>query len=421
MDGLVGTSGVRPRARGRDVAKELAEREQFDAAALAIAERVRSTLSVEAVMQLTADDLGYVTGASRCLIQLEPNADGVCRMLEWDRGDTKPVGVEPPTPIAKLVFDRAEPLVVDDVASLDGDAVAGYLRSVGSRSVIAFPVRWHEARVVGVVSFQDSKPRDWRTSVLPLLQRLEGQLAAAFVQAELFARQSAMLAELESIARMREDLIANVSHELRTPLTAITGAIKTLRRDDVALDDGRRRELLAMLDQQADRLVDLATDLLDFSRYRHGRQRLSLVRIPLSDLLARALREVDIPDERHIHLDVHDCDVEVDPNRMIQVLTNLLVNAVRHGSGDIFVVCRSAGPEVTLRVSDEGAGIAAGREDELFEPFAHDSDRGDSTGLGLSISRSIVDAHGGSLVYYAAEGGERHQFEVKLPAPSGNR
>jgi K+-sensing histidine kinase KdpD len=417
MDGIVGTSGARRRARESGVARQLAEREQFDAAALAIAERVRSELSLEQTLQETAEELGFVTGASRCLIQLAPDEAGVCVMLEWDRGDTKPLGVQPPTPVARSVFESAEPLVVADVWAAEATDVTGYLRSVGAASAIAFPIRWQDGRVVGVVGFQDTTPRDWRADVLPLLQRLEGQLAAAFVQAELFERQRESLDELRDLARMREELIANVSHELRTPLTAVTGIVKTLRRTDVEIDEERRAQLLVILDEQADRLVDLAQDLLDFSRYRHGRQRLHLSRWSLEELVERALRELPLPAGRRVRLDLEAGDVEVDGNKLIQVLTNLVQNAIRHGRGDVRVGCRHDGDQVLITVTDEGRGLTAGREEELFQPFAYDSDRTDSTGLGLPIARAIVEAHGGSLLYHRPTSSASHRFEVKLPTP----
>jgi signal transduction histidine kinase len=97
------------------------------------------------------------------------------------------------------------------------------------------------------------------------------------------------------------------------------------------------------------------------------------------------------------------------------VLSNLLVNAVRHGQGAVTLRGFSDGPRYLFHISDEGPGIEPEYAEEIFLPFSRRSDRTDSTGLGLAIARAIVEAHGGTLVYLPAGEGERHQFVVTLP------
>jgi len=392
----------------------------YDAAALSIAARIRSSLSLEDVLQQSVEELGRATGSSRCLLQLAPNAEGVAQLIEWDRGDTKPLGLRPPTPIARAVFGTAKPLVIGDIEQFDGDAeIVAYLERVGSVSAISLPITWR-GEVVAAIGFQDSRARDWEGHDLPLLKRLDSQLAAAIVQAEAFERQRAAVAELENLTRLREDLIANVSHELRTPLAAIGGFAKTLRRRDLELGDEERREMLGIIDEQTERLTALTEELLDLARFHRGAIRLERKPVTLAEVVRRAATAVQLPPDREVVITVdEETQLECDLNRMQQVVVNLLVNAIRHGRGTITVRGHSTGKRVVLQVTDEGVGVAQDFQEELFLPFAHRSRRNDSSGLGLAISRAIVDAHGGSLEYREAGRGESHQFVVELPAAEG--
>jgi signal transduction histidine kinase len=399
-------------------ASEILARERaYDAAALRIAERVRSSLNLHEVLQQTLNELGPATGVSRAIIQLAPNHAGVSLMFEWDRGDTRPLGLRPPTPIARRIFAGGESVIVDDIADCDDEEIASYLEQVGSASATSIPVTWGE-RVVAALGFQDTAPRDWHATALPLLRRLDAQIAAAIAQAELFDHQQAALEQLRNLNRMREELIANVSHELRTPLAAIQGSAKTLshRFDDLPPAD--RRALLDTLETQTERLTVLAEDILELARFRRGTQALSFGTTRFSDLVSRAGEGIIIPPGRSLNVVVDDdCDLRVDSTRLVQVLSNLIQNAVKHGSGDIVVRCTTRGSTAMIDVSDEGPAIPPDYREEMFEPFSHRTDRTDSSGLGLSIARAIVEAHGGTLEYRPPQPSEQHRFVVTLPQP----
>jgi signal transduction histidine kinase len=393
--------------------QRFAERD-YDAAALRIAERVRSSLDVPDVLRRTLVELGEALEVARAIIQLAPDADGASLMLEWARGGTLPLDVRPPTPDARRVFATREPLVVEDVEDCDDDAVCSYLGRVGSRAAITFPVRWRDD-VVAALSFQDVAVRVWEDDALPLLERLDAQLAGAVAQAQLFEQQQHALEQTRNLSRLREELIANVSHELRTPVSAILGLAKTLRRPELDVGDSRRAEMLEMIEDQAERLATVAEELLDLARFRRGSRALRPARVEASDLARRSCEGVDLEGRRLDTVIDDDATLEVDRHRMVQVLSNLIVNAVRHGRGTVTLRGRVAGEHYVFEISDEGEGVAAEYAEEMFLPFSHRSERTDSSGLGLPIARAIVEAHGGTLVYRAGGGGERHSFVVTLP------
>ena len=220
-----------------------------------------------------------------------------------------------------------------------------------------------------------------------------GRLATAFNQ---------MAAELAETDRVRRDLVANVSHELRTPLTALQATLENLV-DGVATADPRT--LTTML-AQVERLGRLVTQLLDLSRLEAGTVPLDRHAFAIEPVLAHAVREQELNDAGiaiEMRVDDHALAADGDPERVHQVVANLLENAVRHSpnGGSVIVRARRTADTVVIEVLDEGPGIAAADAERVFERFYRaDTARSSSdggAGLGLAIARWIVDLHGGEI------------------------
>ena len=219
--------------------------------------------------------------------------------------------------------------------------------------------------------------------------------------------------------RSRSDLVATVAHELRSPLTGVKGFTSTLLAKWERFSESQRRLMLETVDADADRLTRLIGELLDVARIDSGR--LQLRRQPL-DLVA----EVEKITGRYSGVDatmvaLHTDpvpEVWVDPDKLAQVLINLLDNAVRHGEGKVDV---SVGPgsthDVDIWVEDEGPGIPEDLRERVFAKFwRHGSRTG--TGLGLFIVRGLVDAHGGTVwVETGDSGGARVRFSLPIGRP----
>lgn len=215
-----------------------------------------------------------------------------------------------------------------------------------------------------------------------------------------------MAAELAEVDRVRKDLIANVSHELRTPISALQAVLENLV-DGVGPPDP---ETLQTMLSQVERLGRLVTQLLDLSKLESGTFPLDSRPFALSAVAEQAAREVSLnaahasPKRVDVTVSVPD-DIRVvgDPERIHQVLANLLENAVRH-SPEGAAVRLDAVPEdgrVRIDVIDEGPGIPAPDAERVFERFYRsDAARAASeggTGLGLAIARWIVDLHAGDI------------------------
>jgi two-component system OmpR family sensor kinase len=248
------------------------------------------------------------------------------------------------------------------------------------------------------------------TAVFPTGKNDElGQLARALDDMQ---RQ---LAQLES-ARRR--FIATASHELRTPIFSIGGFLELL--EDEELDDETRRQFVATVREQVERLGKLATDLLDLSRLEAGSLQLRRETTDLGEL-TRAVSAEFAP-----ALDKHDSTLEVrlgedridavcDPERVAQVLRILIDNALTHtpsGTGVIVSAARDNGA-VRLAVSDDGPGIGDAAAARVFEPF-FTSDDAQGSGLGLAIARELAERMEGSLDVDPAPG--RTTFALELPA-----
>ena len=241
-----------------------------------------------------------------------------------------------------------------------------------------------------------------------------GELARAF---------NAMAAELGGVERMRRDLVANVSHELRTPIGALQALLENLADGVEPPDPAALRTALA----QTERLGRLVEQLLDLSRLESGGLALEPVSFAVRELLEQATRECELGEpfvERPVWLKVcvqpGDLEAMGDPERMHQVVSNLLDNAVRHSPADgrVWLSAHQSNGATRIEVADEGPGIAAHEVERVFERFYRtDGARspGDGgSGLGLAIARWIVDAHGGAI---RAEGREPRgcRMVVELP------
>lgn len=232
-----------------------------------------------------------------------------------------------------------------------------------------------------------------------------------------------MSAEIHRANQLRKQMTADIAHDLRTPLLVISGYIE-------ALQDGTLKptpERLAAMNQEAALLKRLIDDLRTLSLSDAGELKLVRQAVPPRDLLEQVRQSFEpMARERGISLKVEaEADLpelEIDRDRMAQVLGNLINNALRYtpAEGSVTLLARRSGAAVDLVTEDTGAGIAEDKLPDIFERFyrADDARSDGESGLGLAIAKSIVEAHGGSI---AAESrlGEGTSIVIRLaPVPS---
>jgi len=221
-------------------------------------------------------------------------------------------------------------------------------------------------------------------------------------------------------------LISTVAHELRSPLTSVKGFSSTLLRRWDRFTDDQKRLMLQTIEADADRVTRLITELLDISRIDSGR--LQVRRQPV-DVRAAVDRHIERfaasgTDRGRFHLDEDEKplpEVWADPDRLDQILGNLMENAVRHGAGKVSLsvvpIGSGADEAIAVTVSDEGEGITPEHYPLVFTRFWHGTRRG-GTGLGLYVVRGLVEAHGGKIsVGRAKAGGAEFRFTLPAGAP----
>jgi signal transduction histidine kinase len=283
---------------------------------------------------------------------------------------------------------------------------------------------------IGGVGFAWKRPHRFapeeRVFVLAVVEQCAQAIdRARLLDAERRARERAEAAEADArrIGELQERLMAVVGHDLRTPLSAITLATRVLYHQPLGAGAAMTVGRIA---SSAARMAAIVRDLVDFGRARSG-QGLSLERrrVDVAEVCERAIRELsDLHPARDLALETHgDTALDADSDRLAQLVSNLVANALHHGgpAARVRVRAEGAADEVRVIVSDEGAGIAPEQLGDLFEPFhrrVEGHGRG-HLGLGLFIVREIARGHGGDVVVRSAPGAGT-TFTVRLPraAPS---
>lgn len=215
--------------------------------------------------------------------------------------------------------------------------------------------------------------------------------------------------------RMKSEFISMVSHELRSPLTSIKGSMGLLLSRAAGELPSKARALLEISHRNADRLVLIINDILDLEKIANGRLEFNLEETDIAELLRETSAANSSLEQRHgvrIHVENNDSPMQVttDPNRVIQVLTNLLSNAAKFSKPGERITIRAEENEDELRISvtDRGPGIPASDEHKVFQRFADlsNSNRADKggTGLGLSVCKAIVENLGGKIGFDSREG-----------------
>ncbi len=279
---------------------------------------------------------------------------------------------------------------------------------------------WHKCQETGdpqVATIETSPDRLYIQAIaVSLRQSMPGSTLMVFQD----------LTRMRRLEIIRRDFVSNVSHELRTPLAAMKAITETL--DEGALDDppAARRFLLRM-ESEIDNLTQLVLELLELSRIESGKVPLKQKKIAPAVLVERAFNRMQLQAERTGLKISYDCapnlpSIDVDQDRMEQVLVNLIHNAIKFTppGGEITLLVYQKAHNIIFLVRDTGIGISTENLPRIFERFykADPSRSGGGTGLGLSIARHLVEAHGGKI-WAESEPGKGSSFYFSLPAGNG--
>ena len=288
-------------------------------------------------------------------------------------------------------------------------------------SAICLPLFTGEVKVGSLMLENRHRANGFVPEDLPFLQALADLIALSVENARL-RRELQLTTSLEEANRLKAELLSTLAHEMRTPLTSIKGYSTALLMEEATFSPETQQEFLIIIDEECDVLQDLIHDLLESSIIDAGLLRLEPqpVRIP------RLVQEV-IDDMTHragdyrflVDFVVDFPLIDADPQRISQVLRNLLDNAVKYSRGGLVVVRGEVNEEeVVISVADQGVGIAPEHLNRLFEKFFRiESGLGRhvvGSGLGLPICHTIVESHGGRI-WAESKLGEGSTFYFTLP------
>ena len=347
---------------------------------------------------------------------------GLLRLAEnFDAGGRVPddTVLRPGEGVIGRVFESREPLIVGDYQTWEGRTSVG--QETGLRACLAVPLV-RSGRALGALGIRsyDSAVR-YTEDDARMLALFADQVAAALTTVDAFGRQRQAVEQLERLNRAKTEFVSIVSHEFRTPLTGIQGFSEMMRDEDLTLDE--MREYAGDINKDAQRLNRMINEMLDLDRMESGRMTIHPERMDLNAVIDDVADRVRPNAPNHtLTLDLQPDlpQIQADRDRMTQVASNLLNNAVKYSptGGRITVTTRADGDELRFDVRDEGLGIPPDALETIFERYSRVDSQAtkdiQGTGLGLPIVRQIVHLHGGK-VWAESELGRGSVFHVVLP------
>ena len=317
---------------------------------------------------------------------------------------------------------------------------------VGAKSLISVPLKVKDA-VLGSLTVERTTDYPLTNDDLELISTLASQVAIALDNTQAYGEIEALNlglearvherteelqtanAKLKQMDRLKSQFLAHVSHELRTPLTSIVGFTDNMLEGLVGSLNLKQEQYLSRIKANGTRLARMITDLLDLSRVEAGKMAVSFDHVVLPTLVSEVIEQIrPLTYAKEIRLDCHvalpDITVRADPDRVSQIVTNLLDNAIKYTEkgGAISVVIAATSAEVaTVSVSDTGQGIPKEALPKLFDPFfrVNQQERSQSKGLGLGLAivKELVELHGGTIAVESELGkGTLVRFTLPLSA-----
>ncbi|HYV19036.1 MAG TPA: GAF domain-containing sensor histidine kinase [Verrucomicrobiae bacterium] len=376
-----------------------------------IARSITSSLRLDEVLSRVVDGAVRFSGAQRGFLFLK-SADG--KLERWPAGpDAAPVEVS--LSVAEEVARTGRPVHRDHMAGGGGTNLTTSIVRLRLMAILCVPLL-AQSEVIGVIYLDSRRPLPHEAPDLDLLEALAG-LAAIAIQNTRLVEERLRAERTLALGRTARALV----HDLRSPLAAIR-ALAELLHSRAAGDDGTRRHLASIMDE-ADRLADLASDLLRFAGGAPPLRRVPVALGPFLDRLLAPLRARLVASGVQLDTALDPAAAAaLDAPRLARVIHNLVANALEAmpEGGTLAVACGRTGAEAWLRIADTGCGMSEEVRARLFEPFfTHGKEHG--TGLGLALARAIVEEHGGRIEVESAPGrgsAFRLAFDAVDPLPA---
>ena len=386
---------------------ELGRRADVLEAATRCARALSSSLDLDEAFEAFIRELRGFVPFDRMAIVLEEGGSaqvmavaGVGAEVVFSRGSRQPVGQ---TLLAEILR-TGQPVYREDMADERHSEEHEFVE-LGLRCRIAAPLL-QGPRAVGMISLVRREARAFKKQELELVGLLGRLVASAVQNIRAYEAERSTVEELRRLSALRADFVSLVSHELRAPMASVVGSAQTLRQRWRELNPDQRESFLALIGSETERLAALVGDVLDTSRIEAGTFTYRFGDVDIGALVRDSVASVSLAqDEVGVVADVRGelPFVRGDRDRLQQVLTNLLDNAVKFSptGEEVRVSAYHQDSQVRIEVADRGPGVPPEQQRVIFEKFGRGLTPGSpgtpGTGLGLFIARSIAVAHGGAV------------------------
>lgn len=332
--------------------------------------------------------------------------------------------------IPEYVLRTQNPLLITSQAKAELHNLGIETPDTIPRSLLAVPMITGK-RAIGAIILQDfEKENAYNFIHLELLSTIATQVAAALENVTLLEKLQESLNELKELDRLKSQFLANMSHELRNPLNSIIGFSRVIMKGiDGPVNETQIQDLAAIYNS-GQHLLNLINDVLDLSKIEAGKMELSIGEVNIAETIESVMSTASgLVKDKPITLVQkvpHDLPpITADATRVRQVLLNLISNAAKFTEQGEITIEAAHGEshegvqEITIWVTDTGAGIASNDQKKLFQPFSQvdgsPTRKSGGTGLGLSICKSLIEMHGGRIGIQWSEVGKGSSFYFTLP------
>lgn len=395
-----------------------------------IVESISETLSVDSLIDKFLHNIVEALEFRRVLLFLKNESHSILELAGNVGFTDKPLGamtisVADKTKNIVKALSAPEPLLLAGIQKNTDDEFLRKITGEDSRSVIFFPLRVRDD-AIGILVLESDKQINVRK--INSVKLYINHAALIIANAQMYHRLVKINEELKEMDRLKSEFISTVSHELRTPLTTVKEGISMVLEGIVGEINNRQERVLEMSKKDVDRLSKLIEDLLNISRIDAGKVTLERSRLLIKATIDKACSSTKaLTKEKGVELKNACPDglpfVYADENRVMQVLVNLVANAIKFSSekGVVTITVRAVDADefIEIDVKDEGVGIAEEDKSKLFQKFSQlnrvygPGSKG--TGLGLAISKELMTMHGGRIWLKESTLGKGSTFSFTLP------
>ena len=372
-------------------------------------------------------------GADRCYFCEIENETAIIRRDAYCGGLASAAGVYPLSafPIHKELIEAGRTFIVPDVNATDmvDEDLRQLCMQLHIGSYLNIPVI-KRGKPVGVLCVVQSSPRSWTEPEAELAAEIAERTWASVERAraeealrDSEKRANALIMELETADKNKNEFISVLSHELRNPLAVISAGLQLL---EITQNDYQTSKAKEIIKRQMGQLCKLVDDLLDVTRITQNKIELKRELVIVNDIVKNVVDDIKSEYVKKgvwlaTRIQVRAISIYADPVRITQIVGNILINALKFtpSNGAVWLSLKQIKNEAVIQVKDSGKGISPELLPRLFEPFMqaeHSLDRHTGgIGLGLSIVKGIAELHGGSVSAYSAGLGKGSAFTIRLP------